>query len=116
MPTNSESTARGNRLPEKKIGPFASGVGVAIWLNSTEADDGTVRHFRSITINPRRYFDRQTNEWKDAPSFQPADLPALIFSLQKAQEFVFEQPLPGQKPEPGAEAPPREPAAGEVPF
>ena len=32
--------------PEKKIGPFASGVGVAIWLNTTETDDGP-RSFRS---------------------------------------------------------------------
>ena len=81
--------------PEKKIGPFASGVGVAIWLNTTETDDGP-RSFRSITINPRRYYDKQDKEWRDAGSYNPADLPALIFALQKAQEYVYETPLPGQ--------------------
>jgi hypothetical protein len=74
----------GARPPEKKIGPFAGGIGVAIWLNMVDSRDGT-RQLRSITINPRRYFDRESNEWKDAPSFRPSDLPALIFALQKAK-------------------------------
>lgn len=87
--------------PEKKIGPFASGVGVAIWLNTTETDDGQ-RSFRSISINPRRYYDKDEKQWKDAASYNPADLPALIFALQKAQEYVYETPLPGQE---GEEAP-----------
>ena len=82
------------RQPEKKIGPFANGVGVSIWLNTIETDDGP-RSFRSISLNPRRYFDRDSNEWRDAPSYNPTDLPALIFALQKAQEYVFETPLPG---------------------
>lgn len=81
--------------PEKKIGPFAGGVGVAVWLNVAETDDGP-RQFRSITIAPRRYQDRETGEWKDAGSFNPSDLPALIFALQKAQEFCFVAPLPGE--------------------
>src|SRR5688572_7933836 len=83
------------RLPEKKIGPFNAGIGACVWLNTIEADDGS-RTVRSITINPRRYFDRETNEWKDAASYNPADLPALIFALTKAQEFCYETPLPGQ--------------------
>jgi hypothetical protein len=83
------------RQPEMKIGPFANGVGACIWLNSVETEEGT-RQLRSITINPRRYFDRESNQWKDAPSYNPADLPALIFCLQKAQEYVYETPLPGQ--------------------
>ena len=68
--------------PEKKIGPFASGVGAAIWLNTTETDNGP-RTFRSSTINPRRYYDKDDQKWKDAGSYNPADLPALIFALQK---------------------------------
>lgn len=80
--------------PEKKIGPFAGGIGVAIWLNTTETDDGP-KQFRSITIAPRRYQDRETGAWKDAGSFNPSDLPALIFALEKAQEYVFTTPLPG---------------------
>jgi hypothetical protein len=88
--------SKGARPPEKKIGPFAGGIGVAIWLNAVETENGT-RQLRSITIAPRRYFDRETNEWKDAPSFRPSDLPALIFALEKAQEYVFCTPIPGQE-------------------
>ena len=83
--------------PEKKIGPFAGGIGVAIWLNTTETDEGP-KQFRSVSIAPRRYQDRETGEWKDAGSFNPGDLPALIFALQKAQEYVFTTPIAGQEP------------------
>jgi hypothetical protein len=31
----------GARPPEKKIGPFAGGIGVAIWLNAVESGDGS---------------------------------------------------------------------------
>lgn len=88
-------TKGASRPPEKKIGPFAAGIGVAIWLNQIDTSDGP-QQIRSITIAPRRYFDRESNEWKDAPSFRPSDLPALIFALQKAQEFCYTQPLPDQ--------------------
>jgi hypothetical protein len=36
--------------PEKKIGPFSGGVGVTIWLNRIESDQGP-RFMRSITLN-----------------------------------------------------------------
>ena len=63
------------------------------------------RQARSISVNPRRYFDRETNEWKDAPSFNPSDLPALIFALTKAQEYCYETPLPaGEESELGSGA------------
>jgi hypothetical protein len=89
-------THRPSRQPEKKIGPFAGGISVAIWLNTAETDDGP-RTFRSITLSPCRYLDRETGEWKDAISYNPGDLPALIYSLTKAQEYVFETPLPDQR-------------------
>lgn len=98
--------------PEKKIGPFANGVGVCIWVNRIETEQGE-RVLRSITINPRRYFDRESNEWKDASSFNPADLPALLFALTKAQEYCYETPLPGQQP---SEAVPGSPPTEEGPF
>lgn len=87
---------RPSRRPEKKIGPFHGGIGVAIWLNTADGDDGP-KQFRSITIAPRRYLDRESGEWKDAGSYGPSDLPALIFALQKAQEYVFTTPIPGQE-------------------
>lgn len=69
------------RRPEIKIGPFA-GITVAIWLNRADTTDGSVRHFRSVTINPRRYRDRHTGEWKDG-SYSPGDIPALIYAWAK---------------------------------
>lgn len=80
--------------PEKKFGPFAGGVGVCIWQNQVDTDDGP-KTFRSVTINPRRYLDRESNQWKDAQSFNPADLPALIFALNQALRYSYETPVPG---------------------
>ena len=82
--------------PEQKFGPFPGGISVAVWRNTADTDDGP-RPFRSITITPRRYRDPQSGEWKDSPSFRPADLPALIFGLQKALEFMYTTPLAGQE-------------------
>ncbi len=112
--TTTESTeARRSKVPpEKKIGPFANGVGVCIWLNYIETEQGE-RTVRSITVNPRRYFDRESNQWKDAGGFNPADLPALLFALAKAQEYCYETPVPGQPPSNGA---PGSPPAEETPF
>ena len=93
--TTSGSTKKPKRLPEKKIGPFNAGIGACVWLNTIETDRGS-KAVRSITVNPRRYFDSETNEWKDAASYNPADLPALIFALTKAQEYCYEMPIPGE--------------------
>jgi hypothetical protein len=105
-----EQTPRPARQPEKKIGPFAGGISVAIWLNTADTPDGP-RAFRSVTISPRRYLDRESGEWKDASSYNPGQLPALVFALQKALEFVLETPLPDQKV---ADAEARAP--DEIPF
>ena len=98
------------RGPEKKIGPFPAGIGVAIWINSITTDDGP-RKMRSVTIAPRRYFDRQSNEWRDSGSYYPGDIPALIFALAKAQEYIFTTPIPGEPSD--AE---RDPGTGKTPF
>lgn len=93
----SDTKTRPQKPPEKKIGPFASGIGVAIWLNESESENGEHRQFRSVTINARRYFDSKSGQWKDAASYQQSDLPGLIFSLQKALEYCYETPIPGQE-------------------
>jgi hypothetical protein len=100
------------RQPEKRFGPFAGGIGVSVWINTAQTEDGP-RAFRSITLNPRRYFDRETNEWRDAPSYNPTDLPALIFALERAQAYVFETPLPGSAAEGES---PEASSAEEIPF
>jgi hypothetical protein len=84
--------------PELKIGPFQGGIGVAVWLNEVQTDSGP-RMIRSITIAPRRYRDKQTGEWKDAGSFRPGDLSALILALEKAREHCLSVPLPGESSE-----------------
>lgn len=83
------------RRPEKKIGPFHSGLGLAIWLNTVETERGP-RFFRSITIAPRRYRDPKTGEWKDAQSYRPVDLATLTLALEAARQYIASTPLPGQ--------------------
>ena len=92
-----DTKTRPQKPPEKTIGPFANGIGVAIWLNESEAEDGSVRKYRSVTLNPRRYFDQKSSQWKDAASYQQSDLPALIFALQQALGYCFSEPIPGQE-------------------
>lgn len=82
------------RGPEKKI-VFSGGIGVAVWLNAVQGDNGP-RKVRSITISPRRYRDRDTGEWRDAKGFYPGDIPALLLALQRAQEFIITTPIPGE--------------------
>ena len=76
---------------------------MAIWINEIDTDQGT-KKIRSITINPRRYFDNKSGQWKDSRSFRPEDLPAVIFGLQKALEHCYVEPIPGQEP-PNGETP-----------
>ena len=80
--------------PEQKFGPY-SGITVAVWLNTVDTEDGPMT-FRSVSVT-RRYRDKKTGEWKDANSYNPTDLPALIFALQRAQEFIFLNPLINKK-------------------
>jgi hypothetical protein len=106
MPTTKRSTTpakSGSTIPkgpETKFGPYPGGIGVAIWINEIPTDAGGSRKVRSVTISPRRYFDRQHEEWRDSSSFWPGDLPALIYALQRALDFVSITPIPGQAKEP----------------
>jgi len=106
MSTAKRSAARSKsdstvpRGPEIKIGPYPGGIGVAIWINEVPTEDGGSRKVRSVTISPRRYYDRQNGEWRDSSSFWPGDLPALIYALQRALDFVSITPIPGQAGEP----------------
>ena len=115
MPQRSNSPSSGKRSaprPEMSFGPYPGGISVAVWLNEVQGDQGA-RKIRSVTISPRRYLDPKSNEWKDSGSYRPGDLPVLIFGLQKALEFVFTQPMPGQET---SQSPEEEQPHGEVPF
>ncbi len=83
------------RRPERKIGPFHNGLGVSIWLNQVETEQGT-RYFRSISLAPRRYRDNRTGEWKDATSYRPIDLGVIQLAIAEALRFCANNPLPGQ--------------------
>jgi hypothetical protein len=83
---------QGKRPPEKSVGPFTGGIGVAVWVNTVETQRGD-RQMRSITINPRRYFDEKSEQWKDAASFRVRDIPELIFALQQAYAHCLTEPL-----------------------
>jgi hypothetical protein len=96
MSEQATETKRPAKQPEAKFGPYAGGIGVAVWLNTIETADGR-RETRSITIAPRRYRDRQTGQWKDSGSFRPSDIPILLVGLQKAMEYVYTTPLPGHE-------------------
>jgi hypothetical protein len=89
-----KAVAQAPRKPEKKIGPFHNGLGLAIWLNRVDTDTGP-RWFRSITPAPRRYRDAKTGEWKDAASYRPVDLSTLVLALESAKQYVTQTPLPG---------------------
>lgn len=98
MATRTRRADKPVKRPELKIGPFQGGIGVAVWQNEIQTDTGT-RLIRSITLAPRRYRDRQTGEWKDAVSYRPGDLTALILALEKAREYCLTTPLPGEQSE-----------------
>jgi hypothetical protein len=82
MATKAKNT-KSSRQPERKWGPFHGGLGLAIWLNQAETEEGT-KYFRSLTIAPRRYLDKKTGEWRDAQSLRSADIPSLLLALHVA--------------------------------
>lgn len=92
--SKSKRPTTGPKRPEKKYGPFHGGVGVAVWLNQVPGDDGP-KFFRVVTINARRYRDKQTGEWMDGGSLRATDIPALILGLEAALGFISSTPLPG---------------------
>ena len=115
MSTKAKKVPMTPRRPEKKWGPFAGGVGVAVWLNEVDTPDGK-KWFRSVTIAPRRYLAK-SGEWADSGSYRPQDLAAIQLALAAAQEFIATTPLPGQAAdeEPHDVPPPAE-GNGAIPF
>jgi len=91
MPKSDKAT---KPVPEKKIGPYRSGIGGAVWLNTIETQNGP-KQVRSFTLSPRRYYDERDRKWKDAGSFRPIDLPTVAIVIQEAIHYVNTTPLPG---------------------
>ncbi len=95
MAAKTKKAAQPPRRPERKIGPFHNGLGISIWLNQIETEQGP-RYFRSISIASRRYRDAKTGDWKDASSYRPIDLAVLQLAIGEAMRFCASNPLPGQ--------------------
>jgi hypothetical protein len=93
--TKGKRPAAPPRRPEKKYGPFHGGVGLAVWLNQVDGENGP-RYFRSCSLAPRRYRDKKTGEWMDAGSLRATDLPAIILAMEAALVFMNSTPLPGE--------------------
>lgn len=99
MATTKTKRKNETRYPERKWGPFAGGSGVAVWMNEFQTEQG-VRYARSITLAPRRFRDAKTGEWKDALSYRPVDIPAILLALQAGLDYCRSTPLPGEAAEP----------------
>ena len=115
--TKAKRPKQAPRRPEKKYGPFAGGAGVVVWLNEVQTDGGA-RFFRSVQLAPRRFFHKESGEWRDAQSLRVADLPAIILALEAAHAHCQTAPLPGQAAEDehveaAADAPPN---GDSIPF
>jgi hypothetical protein len=89
---------RSGNGPILKVGPFVGGISVNLWENQVDTDNGTAA-IRSVTISPRRYLDKRTGEWKDAKSYRPVDIPAIMLGLEKVHEYNLTHPIPGDPSE-----------------
>ena len=78
MSQTASETKRPAKQPEVKFGPYAGGIGVAVWLNTTDTPDGR-REMRSITIAPRRYLDK-VGDWQEPP--RPIRVLPLAYSVK----------------------------------
>ena len=80
-----------NKAPVAKFGPYSSGSGnsieLAIWSNEIVVDGGQKVNVHSISFS-RNY--RDNDGWKKVKTMRPADLPVLVYALNKAQEWIFE--------------------------
>lgn len=105
-----------DQLPQKPVREFrASGGGTvtaAVWRNEHERD-GQLMVTYSIGLR-KRYYDRDSETWKDSDYFFPEDLPKLRLVIDKAYEYAVlrERDPQGGTPretatQPDAEAPGR---------
>ncbi len=90
MSETKEKTAS-NKAPVTSFGPYSSGNGnsieVAVWINEIVVEDDRKVNVHAITFS-RNY--RDGDGWKKVKSLRPADLPVLVYALNKAQEWIFE--------------------------
>lgn len=85
-----EKTAS-NKAPVASFGPYSSGSGnsieLAIWSNEIVVDGD--RKVNVFTVSFARNY-RDDDGWKKVKTMRPADIPVLVYALNKAQEWIFE--------------------------
>ncbi len=84
MPHDNEQTQQKHR-PVQSWGPFHGGVTIALWKNVVSTEQGQ-RVIPAITISPRRYLDKSSNEWKDSYSYRLSDVQSMILALKEAHQ------------------------------
>jgi len=99
--------------PERKF-IFRSGVGATVWLNEAQGDDGEISTYRSVSISPRRFRDKDGN-WRDG-SFRVDDLPLLELALRQAYAYCQNAYLAERQRQDGEAPPMAEPVDDGVPF
>jgi hypothetical protein len=76
-----------NSKHNKPVQEFQAGtMKAAIWEREQERDGRTFTT-HNITLQ-KRYFDRQSGEWREGSSYFPEDLPKLRLLVDKAFEYV----------------------------
>lgn len=90
MTEKKEKTAT-SKAPVTSFGPYSCGQGntieVAVWSNEIVVEGDRKVNVHAITFS-RNY--RDSDGWKKVKTLRPADVPVLIYALNKAQTWIFE--------------------------
>lgn len=81
------SKPNGGAAPPKIKIPLDSGMSVNVWENWRDFPNGGRKKVYSITLQTRRYQDRD-GEWKSAPGFSPTEAAAMLWAIQKALDAI----------------------------
>jgi hypothetical protein len=93
------------KKPVATFGPYKTGGGsqieAAVWRNETEGDNGP-RVFYAVSFT-RSYYNGKDAAGKDrferTTSLRQQDLPAVIYALNQAQSWIFEQRIADGQPD-----------------
>lgn len=102
-PETSAPSHEGNgekRRPIFKVGPIATDrnntVSAAVWGNEYSDRDGHAFTVYSVTVEAS--WRDANGDWKAGKSFRGSQLYALIYCLQKANEWILDQRNPQSMP------------------
>lgn len=109
-----------NGSPPKVKIPLDGGMNVSIFENWRDIPTGDRKKVYSISIQTRRFQDRDTGEWKSAKSFTPTEAAAVMWGIQKALDAVnamqAEDAASTPQAEDAASTPQAQDQTAEIPF